>query len=288
MDKLTIVIPAYNEADNLPQSIPPLIAFCIKNQCRLIVVNDGSKDNSKEILLHLAHPQMLVIHHKVNKGYGGALKTGLEAVQSEFVITVDADGQHYIEDIESLFMEIVSSDADMVVGSRKANKNKANFRRIGKWLIRKIVHFFVSKDVWDINSGMKIYRTELLKKYLHICPDSMAFSDIITLIFLNQRHLVIEKNIKIKKRIGGQSTININTAFQTIYEILNIVMLFSPIKIFFPFSALLFLIGFFWGLPIIIMGKGISTGASMLILLSFFSFLMGLIAEQLSLLLKKK
>jgi glycosyltransferase involved in cell wall biosynthesis len=288
LDQLTIVVPSYNEAANLPRSIPPLIGFCEKNQCHLIVVDDGSQDQTPEILRQFPSPCLRVIRHKVNRGYGGAIKTGLEATRSEWVITVDADGQHQVEDIAGLFQAITEADADMAVGSRRKSRNREKFRRIGKWLIRKLAHILISKEIWDINSGMKIYRSELVKKYLSLCPDSMAFSDIITLVFLSQKHLVIEKDILTQNRTAGQSTIRIHTAFQTVFEILNIVMMFHPIKIFFPIAVLLFVAGFSWGLPIVIAGKGISTAASMLILLSIFTFLLGLIAEQLSLLLKKK
>src|SRR4030095_3189813 len=150
-------------------------------------------------------------------------------------------GQHYPEDIDVLFNKAKNENADMVVGCRVSGTSA--YRSAGKWLIRKISRMLVKTNVKDINSGMKLYRTELAKKYLKLCPDSMAFSDIITLIFCAQNHLVIEENVRIKKRASGKSTIGINTAFDTVMEILNIVMLFNPIKIFLPIAIIFMILG---------------------------------------------
>jgi hypothetical protein len=122
----------------------------------------------------------------------------------------------------------------------------------------------------------------LAKKYLHLCPDGMAYSDIIALVFINNRHMVLEEPIEINLRERGKSTIGIHTAFETIMEILNIITLFSPMKIFLTVSVILFITGFGWGLRFFIKGMGVSIGSSMLIIISILVFLLGLIAEQLA------
>lgn len=289
ISELTIVIPAYNESENIPVVLPVIIDFAKSNNFKLILVNDGSSDNTIGVLKSFPNDEILtVMHHKLNKGYGAALKTGLEAVTTTYAITVDADGQHDFDDIKKLYEIAKERDADMIVGSRRNQKSSSRFRSIGKWLIRSLTHVLVSKTIWDINSGMKIYRTDLVRKYLYLCPDTMAFSDIITLVFLSQRHLVLEKEINIKKRLGGESTIGVKTAFQTVLEIFNIVMLFNPLKIFLTASVFFFIFGFAWGIPIVLAGRGISIGASLLIIMSILFFFLGLIAEQLSAIRKQK
>jgi hypothetical protein len=129
---------------------------------------------------------------------------------------------------------------------------------------------------------MKIYNTELAKRYIKLCPDSMAYSDIITLVFISQKHLVLETSINIKHRTKGTSTISTRTAFETIIELFNILMLFNPLRIFLPLSIICFAAGLAWGLPIIIAGKGVSVGALLAILSSLAFFLLGLVSEQLS------
>ncbi len=280
---LTIVIPAYNEAESLPPLLDELLAFCKPRNWKINLVNDGSKDNSKQVLESYANNELLnVIHHKLNKGYGGAIKRGVIACKTEYLITIDADGQHRLEDVEKLFQAIQDKDADMIVGSRKGTKAASLMRGIGKSLIRTIAKILMPVPIHDINSGMKIYRTDLAKKYIQLCPDTMAYSDIITLCFINNRHLVLEESITVDARLKGESTIGVHTAFQTVMEIINIVVLFNPMKIFLPIALLTFLLTLIWGLPIILRGIGVSTGTLLGFIASIIFFFLGLIAEQLS------
>jgi len=287
MDKiceLSVIIPAFNEAENLKVILPPLIALCNQKSWDIVIVNDGSKDNTKEVLgSYQLSDRFNVIHHKLNKGYGAAIKSGIMACETEYVITIDADGQHRIEDIENLFKRIKADDADMVVGSRKGTKSASYSRGVGKSFIRKLAKILMNVPIYDINSGMKIYRTELAQKYLYLAPDTMSFSDIITLIFINNRHLVLEEPIIITGRMKGKSTIKIETAFHTVMEIINIVILFNPMKIFLPLSIIAFLIGLITGIPILIKGQGVTTGSALGITAGIIFFLLGLIAELLAL-----
>lgn len=284
---LTIVIPCYNEESSLPSVLPELIRYSKEKNFKLIITNDGSTDSSGKILEKFsAENQFVVINHKVNKGYGGAIKSAINKVDTLLLVTIDADGQHYPEDIDLLLDTMKKTNADMVVGNRKGSQGDY-YRSFGKWIIRKLSRVLVKTDIQDINSGMKLYKTELAKKYLHLCPDSMAFSDIMTLIFSAQKNLVNECPVRIRKRVSGKSTIGLNTAFDTILEIINIVTLFNPVKIFLPISLLFILLGIVWGIPIIIAGRGVSVGAALLILMGVITFLLGLIAEQLSIIRRR-
>lgn len=281
--RLTIVIPAFNEAENLEIVLPEIIGFCNNNNFKLIVVNDGSYDETKSVLEKNKKDEIVqVIHHKLNKGYGAAIKTGILACDTEYVITIDADGQHSISDVQKLYNKILEKDADMVVGSRKGLRSASFMRKMGKSLIRIIAKILMSIPIHDINSGMKICRTELVKKYLVLTPDTMSYSDIITLIFINNKHLVLEEPITINDRLKGKSTIRLETAFQTVMEIINIVIMFNPAKIFFPVSLLFIIAGLCVGIPILIMGNGVSVGSLLGIFSGILFFLLGLIAEQLS------
>jgi len=289
MSDLTIIIPAYNEEVSLKHFLPAVLSFCEEKKINLIIVNDGSKDGTQKVLENFsAHSCLKSIRNKINKGYGGSIKAGISAAETKYVITIDADGQHYLEDVEKLYNEIVSNDADMIIGSRKGQPNSSYYRGMGKSLIRGIAKLLMPMDVYDINSGMKIYDTVLAKKYLPLYPDSMAFSDTIALVFISQRHHVLEIPIQIRKRVGGKSTISTITAFETIKQILNIVVLFNPMRIFFPLSVFFIIASIAWGLPIILTGKGVSVGAMLGIVTGIFFFFFGLVAEQLSLLRKGK
>jgi glycosyltransferase involved in cell wall biosynthesis len=287
--ELTIVIPAYNEEENLKIILPDLIAFVEQRNWKLIITNDGSKDNTKTILKnHEDSTHLKVVQHKLNKGYGAAIKSAIQACDTEYVITIDADGQHRLEDVDKLFALVKSTDADMIVGSRKGTKDASFLRSIGKSIIRATAKLMLTVPVYDINSGMKIYRTELAKQYLYLTPNNMPYSDIITLIFISNRHLVLEEPIVVKDRLKGESTIGIQTAFETIMEIVNMIFLFNPMKIFLPVSIISFLISLAWGVPIILRGQGVSSGALLGFISSLIFFFLGLIAEQLTLIRKNQ
>jgi len=280
---VTVVVPAYNEEDALPAFLPQLLDCCDRNDWQLIVVDDGSRDDTSGVLERHAHPRLRVIRHKVNRGYGGALKSGIRAAETDYVVTVDADGQHYPEDLEALFHELCERDADMVVGSRKGASASGWYRDLGKSLIRFVANRMLDLEVYDINSGLKAYDAELARGYLRLCPDSMAYSDVITLVFVSQRHRVLERGIRVRPRAAGKSTITTATALDTVKEILNIVVLFNPMRIFLPISLASIVLGVIWGLPIVLRGNGVSVGAMLAIVTGVVFFLLGLLAEQVSL-----
>jgi len=286
--QLTVIIPAFNEAQNLIVILPTLIDFCLHNNFKIIITNDGSTDNTRDVLgVFPESDSFSIVHHKLNKGYGAAIKSGICACKTEYCITIDADGQHQFEDILKLYNCMISKDADMIVGSRRGSKSATYARGIGKSIIRMIAKILMNVPIHDINSGMKIYRTDLAMNYLRLTPDTMAYSDVITLVFINNRHLVLEEPITISNRLQGKSTIGIQTAFQTVMEIINIVILFNPMKIFLSLSFLCLFLTLAWGIPLMLLGRGVSVGTLLGSVSALLFFLLGLIAEQLSLLRRK-
>ncbi|MEI7663762.1 MAG: glycosyltransferase family 2 protein [Bacteroidota bacterium] len=280
---LTVILPAFNEEKNLRIFLLPLVGYCRQHGFRIILVDDGSTDQTRQFLLEFGQEPLLeVLYHKLNRGYGAAIKTGIQACSTKYLITFDADGQHYLEDIGKLLAFLINRDADMVVGSRRGLKSSSYYRGTGKQIIRLLAKIMMTVPVHDINSGMKVYRTDLAKQYIYLTPNTMSFSDVITLIFINNRHLVLEEPIGIRERSNGESTIGIQTAFQTVMEIINIVILFNPMKIFLPLSILCFIASLVWGIPLVWEGRGVSVGSLLGIVSTLIFFLLGLITEQLA------
>ena len=277
---LTLVVPVFNEEKALDVFLPELTEYCRRRDYALVFVDDGSSDDSAALIeTYCDSTQFRLLRHKVNRGYGGAIKTGIRACTTDFLVTLDADGQHRPEDVGWLFEFASKNSADMVVGKRQSG-NSGVYRAIGRKLIRWIAGLLVSLPISDLNSGMKLYRTELAKRYLVLCPDSMAFSDIITLVFVHRRDLVLETKIEVMPRSEGVSTINTSTALDTVFQILNIVALFNPGRIFFPLGVGFVLFGVAWGLPFIVRNEGVSVGTMLLLVFGLIFFLVGLIAEQ--------
>jgi glycosyltransferase involved in cell wall biosynthesis len=277
--ELTIVIPAYNEAPNLQPVISEVLQAASSNNWKVILVNDGSRDDTPQVLApFLKHPKFQVLEHSLNKGYGAALKTGLSQAQTQYVLSFDADGQHNVADIPRLLEAAKSQNADLVIGSRKTESS--SFRGIGKAIIKAFARSLMPLPIEDLNSGLKLYKTGLVKLYLPLCPNGMSFSDILTLLFINQRNKVIELPIQIRSRQDGKSTISVLTAFETLMSILNISMMFNPLRIFLPLSLLSLLAGLAWGLPIIFAGRGVSVGSLLMLITAAIFFSIGLIAAQ--------
>ena len=281
--QLTVLVPVFNEAGALPLFLPDLLQACEEKGWLLIVIDDGSYDATSQVLSNYENlPYFRVIRHKVNRGYGRALKNGILATVTSHVVTIDGDGQHSIEDIDRLFRFALEKDTDLLIGCRERWKNSSFLREFGRWTIWNFARFLMPLQIKDLNSGFKLYRAELVRKYLRLCPDNFAFSDIITLAFVQQRNLVLECPITIQKRKAGKSTVGIHTAIEIIGEIINIALIFNPLKLFLPLSALCLVAGIAWGTPLILKGRGVSVGAMLAILLGAIALMLGLVMHQLS------
>ena len=290
---LTLVIPAYNEEASLRQFLPELLNFCGQHNAQLVIVDDCSADGTGAMLDEAAasHNFLRVCHHKVNRGYGGALISGLQMAETRFAVTLDADGQHRLEDVLVLLQKQQETDADLVVGCRTggdAGGGSGLYRAAGKKLIRFIAGRLVDRlPVSDLNSGMKLYDTALAQRYLRLCPDGMAFSEVLTLIFVQQKHLVTEAPIQVARRRGGKSTISTITALDTMLQIINIVMVFNPMRIFLPLGGVMIAFGILWAIPFLVRGSGLSSVAMMAMTAGLLLIMMGLLAEQLAQIRKK-
>ena len=280
--ELTIVVPVYNEEAALPSFLEELLPFAREHAFAVVLVDDGSTDGTRQLLSALDEPGVTVLRHKLNRGYGGALKTGIASCQTRYVITLDADGQHRPADVVKLYETIQRTDADMVIGSRRGQKDASIGRAVAKRCIRGLARALMPIPVHDLNSGMKVSLTELAHKALELCPDTMAFSDTIALVFINNRRLVLEEPITIRDRQHGASTIGLRDGVATIRAIINMVMLFHPLNLFLPAAGILSFVGLAWTARCYIINRVVSTGAAVLLLSALLTLLLGLLAEQLS------
>jgi glycosyltransferase involved in cell wall biosynthesis len=280
--ELTIIMPCYNEESSLPVVLPPALQLCQQRNWKLIVINDGSTDRTGDVLLEFKNnPCLEVIAHKVNRGYGAAIATGIYYCQSTIAVTIDADGQHELDDISRLLAFQKAEDADLVIGCRIEQGMPDVFRLIGKKIILFIARaLFPNLKTKDLNSGFKLYQVEIAKIMAPYCPESMAFSDVMTLMFVNNGLKVVEHQIKVNKRLGGKSTINLKTAIDTVLEIVTLIMLFKPLRFFAVISIIFFGAGVLLGLRFLLLDRGLSVAALLLLLTSIIMFTTGLLAEQ--------
>ena len=172
--KVTIGIPAFNEEKNIAKMIVKLK----KIYDEIIVCNDGSTDLTGEIAENLG---AIVINHKQNLGYGAGINSIIKKskeIDTDILVTFDADGQHKVEDVIKVIEPIKNGDADLVIGSRflsKAKEKIPEYRKIGINIITKVTNAGLKKKITDSQSGFRAYSKDLISK-LDISDMGMGIS----------------------------------------------------------------------------------------------------------------
>lgn len=281
MKDLTVIIPAYNEEKGIYDTLTSLESLANKHKWNIIVVNDGSSDDSKIMIQKCDFVKL--INHRINRGYGASLKTGIMNSGTELIAFFDADGQHKPEDLERLWLEYV--DEDMIVGERIKGSHVSLSRAPGKWVLSKTANFLAGQKIPDLNSGLRIVKKDVIIKYLHLFPEGFSFSTTSTIALLSSKHTVSYKPITTNKRVGNSSVSQIRDGFNTILLILRLIVLFNPLKVFLPSSFFLLLIGIIyeiiWGY-IYSPHLRLLPGALMTILTGIIIFFFALIMDQIS------
>lgn len=286
MADLTLVIPAYNEEAGIGNALEALLPVCASRGWQVIVVNDGSKDSTAaKVNALLPHPNLTLITHKLNRGYGAALKTGIRHAQTEFVATMDSDGQHRIEDLTALADHM--QNYDLLIGKRADRFHSPLWRMPGKWFLQRMSVYLMRRPIPDLNSGMRFFRRDVLLRYLHLFPDGFSFSTTSTLVFMNRGYVVDFMPIKVNKRVG-KSTVKLSTGFDTILLILRLATLLDPLRLFLPISFLLIGISLAWTIPFLVLQEGYSVGALLLLMTGILIFIMALLSDQIAALRKER
>lgn len=276
-EKLTIVIPAFNEEANIRQVVARTRAT--RPGCEVIVVDDGSTDRTT---VEAEAAGARVVRHPYNKGNGAAVKTGIRAARGEVILLLDADGQHSPEDIGRLLEHI--GTFDLVVGARTRDSDSARYRDFGNWVFRSLASYLVEMKVPDPTSGFRCFKRDKVMDFIHLLPNQYSYPTTTTLSFIKAGYNVKHVPIKAHKRQGGKSHIRpFRDGIKFITIILRMITLFNPIKIFMPLASLWFVVGLLYGLGNFFFADGkIPNGAALLISISVLIFLSGLISEQIA------
>ena len=275
--QLTIILPAFNEEHAIGEVMRQVQTHCSDLVREILVVDDGSSDQTA-IVAETAGAH--VIRHHQNKGYGAAIKTGIQSARTEWILIMDADGQHRMEDVLRLSQLI--DKCDMAVGHRIGLMHSTLWRLPGKWLLGLLANYLARRTIPDLNSGLRLMRRDLALKYLHICPSGFSFSTTITLAFHNRKYDVIYVPIQVEKRYHGKSRVSLGTGLDTFILILRIASLFDPLRIFVPLSVSIGLFGICFSIYYIIKAFTISGAPILLIVSSLILFTLGLLCDQIS------
>lgn len=217
MIKLTAIIPAYNEE----LAIGSIIIGSKKHVERVIVVDDGSVDNTVEIA-KLAGAD--VISHETNKGKGAALKTGLLAARnSDVIVTLDSDGQHNYDEIPKLIAPIIDGEADVVNGSRYLKGDKKDtprYRRVGQTVLDKATKVSSGFDITDSQSGFRAFARHTIPAFRFKC-DGFGIESEMLMDAANAGLRIKEVEIGVRYDLDGSTKNPVTHGFGVLMNIIN-------------------------------------------------------------------
>lgn len=238
--ELAVILPAFNEAEGIGETLARVrdVLSSLPASSEIIVVDDGSTDGTGKRAADLG---VRVITHAWNRGYGAALKTGVQATQASAIMIMDADCSYLPDAIPRLYARL--DGADMVVGERSLSSDGvAWIRRPGKWMLNRLAGFLVGVRIPDLNSGQRVMKRDTLLRYMHLCPSGFSFTSTITLAMLANGHNVVFERVEYAKR-SGHSKIRAGHFFNFVLLVVRAIVLFNPLKVFLPLGGVVFLVG---------------------------------------------
>jgi glycosyltransferase involved in cell wall biosynthesis len=284
---ISVIIPAYNEEAGIAKTLSLLLQEKYLENAEIIVVDDGSTDNTAAIVESLQ--QVKLIRHPFNRGYGSAICTGMRVAKGDSIFWFDSDGQHQVADLVRICKKLTDENLEYCIGVRDETSYQDPDRKLGKWLLRQTVNFSVGQNVPDFNSGLRGFRRDVLQRYIHLMPKGFGASTLTTLLMIESNHYGATVPITVQKRIGKSAVKQFRDGMRTLQIILHIVILFKPLKFFGSVGLLLIAIGAVYGvIKASINNLGIPVLALLVIVLGIQSFFFGLLCDQISALRRER
>lgn len=278
---ISIVLPAKNESAAIGNTVEKIKALQIAHE--IIVVNDGSSDNTREVAEQAGAK---VVTHPYSKGNGAAIKTGARAATGDVIVFMDADGQHDPQDIPRL-LEQINQGHDLVVGARQKGSQASVGRGIANTLYNNLATYMTEHRVEDLTSGFRAVRAEKFREFLYLLPNGFSYPTTSTMAFFRAGYSVTYVPIHAAKRIGKSHIHPIKDSVRFFLIIFKIATLFSPLKMFLPIAVVLFLMATGWYGFTLYEFSRFTNMSALLYTGSVMIFLMGLISEQITALMYK-
>ena len=272
---VSIVVPAFNEADAIAELVTELRAADPWHE--LIVIDDGSSDATAE---RAAAAGATVIRHPYNKGNGAAVKTGIRHATGEYILVVDGDGQHRPEDARRLIARL--GEYDLVIGARSTGTQATHARRYGNSALNWLAGYLTDRDIPDLTSGFRAARREHLREFLHLLPNGFSTPTTTTLAFIKAGYNVAFEPVGALPRIGTSKIRLASDGAKFLLILLKVITIFSPLRVFAPVSAAAFLLGAGYGAWNFAYHDRIPNGAVLLLMFSVIVMLVGLVSEQIA------
>jgi glycosyltransferase involved in cell wall biosynthesis len=236
MASLSVIIPAYNEEDGIAAivervlAVRPSLRACGVEELEVIVVDDGSQDHTCEIVA--CNPEVHLIKHEINRGYGAALKTGFRHARGDLLAFLDADGTYPPECFPQLCRPILEKGADLVIGSRMTGTESEMplVRRLGNTVFAALVSLLGNHRISDSASGMRVFRQEALAE-LYPLPDGLNFTPVMSTRAIHERIKMIEVPITYSERVGRSKLSVVRDGLRFANSIVWTAMSYNPVRV---------------------------------------------------------
>ena len=271
----SVVIPAFEESASIAAVVTGLRSGA--NWKEIIVVDDGSGDDTAA---QAGAAGALVVRHPYNKGNGASVKTGIRHARGEWILIIDADGQHNAADAKRLVASL--GTYDLVVGARSGHTQATVVRRLGNSVLNWVAGYLANRQIPDLTSGFRAARREYLVEFLHLLPNGFSTPTTTTLSFLRAGYNVRFEPIDARPRTGLSKIRLARDGASFFLILLKVITIFSPLKIFVPLSVSTFALGLAYGAWNFVQHDRIPNGAVLLLMFAVMVFLVGLVSEQIS------
>jgi glycosyltransferase involved in cell wall biosynthesis len=273
---VTFIVPCFNEPPEvLAQTVSRLreVALAAHWPHEIVVVNDASTQAAyAESSLGGAR----LVAHKVNRGYGAALATGLRHATFPWIAIVDADGTYPVERFGEMLH--LTRDYHMIIGARRW-ADISRWRRIPKRFLTWLASFLADRSIPDLNSGMRVFHREIYDGYRRIYPDRFSFSSTLTMVGLTSGFEVCFLGIDYFERIGRSTIHPLKDPVRFGYQLLRLSLYFRPLRFFVPLSALIAGLAVLRALRDLALTNHFGGLTLVLFFMAFQVFFFGLIAE---------
>jgi len=274
-EKITVLLPAFNEEQAIGQTIRDIKKLYPRFE--VLVVDDGSTDNTRAEALQAG---ATVWRHPHNIGNGAAIKSGLRFASGDWIVMMDADGQHDPADIDKLLQ--YKDDYDMVVGARHKGSQTAFHRDLANRAYNWLASYVTRYKVEDLTSGFRLVKNDTVRKFIYLLPNTFSYPSTITLAYLRSGRSIRYVPIATKARKGKSKIKLFQDGIRFFLIITRIATLFSPFRIFLPVSFIFFTTGLSYYLYTYVTQHRFTNMSALLLSSSIIIFMMGLVSEQIS------
>jgi len=243
VDRLSVVIPARDEAANLADllaELEPVLEAASLQFCEVIVVDDGSSDATPT---QARAAGARVLQHAESLGNGAAVKRGIREARGDWILLLDGDGQHPPAALPAMLK--LANRYDMVVGSR-GGRGGSRHRNFANGIYNRLASYISGRHIPDLTSGYRLLRADIAKDLVYLLPNTFSYPTTITLSMLRSGYGVAFSPITVRARRGKSHVRLLADGSRFLLIILRIATFFAPLRVFMPLSILFALLGVGW------------------------------------------